>query len=118
MALVENKMDPACPVMTLTLLRMYSPPEQKYVFCAPSNNNQKHDYITKGLQYKSNPNVHIGGHFMAKWCCMLLCHVGCEGWELIKNHCIRGGMATILNIEDVSCFVLLVYLIYCSYNTM
>ena len=109
MVLVENCRDPACPVQALTLLRMSCPPEQKLVFCVGANNTQKMQYIFNSQNFKSNPKVGVGGNYMAKWCKMFLCLVGCKGWRSITNHLICGGMCTIINISDISVCLMLLF---------
>ena len=116
MVLVENRKDPACPVQALTLLRLCCPPSQQYVFCNSATLSQKMDYIFTKVTFKSNPKSRVGINFMAKWCKMLLCLVGCEGWEMITNHSIRGGMCTIINIADVSCKTNVYFILYSNTN--
>ena len=112
MILLENTNDPACPVQALTLLRMYCPPEQVRVFCHPATLKQKEDCYKKQLPYKSNPNKPFGEDNISKWGRNISRICGCHGWLLMTNHTIRGGLATILNITDVS----FAYLCFVFYN--
>ena len=111
MVLLENTNDPACPVQALTLLRMYCPPEQGRVFCHPATVKQKEQRYKDQLPYKSNPNMHFGEDNISKWGRNISRICGCNGWLLMTNHTIRGGLATIMNITDVS-FVYLCYIFY------
>ena len=102
MVLVENHNDPACPVSVLTQLRMVCPPQQERMFCSRATIDQVVQYITAKQPYMSNPDSPVGLNRTTMWVRLLTCLVGCPGWELMKNHSVRGGMATILNINDVS----------------
>ena len=115
MVLVENLNDPACPVMALQLLRLYCPPQQVKVFCRPASDAQVFEYKTGEVAYKSNPNSTYGVETVSKWIRIFSCMVGCKGWKLMLNHAVRGGMATILNISDVSLFFILFILLKLSY---
>ena len=55
--LVKNRKDPACPVSVLTYFQMVCPPNQLKVFCSSASFEQKFEYITASLAFKSNPNV-------------------------------------------------------------
>ena len=112
MVLIENRNDPACPVTALTLFRMCCPPDQDRVFCTHATNAQKKEYYTTRSLYKSNPYAPVGYNYLRFWVRYLTCIVGCAGWELMTNHTVRGGLATILNISDVSlscCFLLIIF---------
>ena len=116
MILVENSNDPACPVMALTLLRMYCPPSQKRVFCHPATTWQKVKYLEDGVPYLSNPKCSFGKGTVSQWCRNFARLIGCLGWKDMLNHCVRGGMATILNISDVSFLYVMYMLIFDSNN--